>query len=129
MAALTPTYISGYKGSVEVDSIAQPMASWSADDVVATWDAANATTAGFAFPERGIRSMNGSFEMPLKAADDLPIFVAGLAYPLELFTQTGQGWSFNALLSKKSTKLDQKGGVMMTVNFESQGTITEVNPA
>lgn len=128
MAALSPTYLSGYQGSATLDGTSYPIQGWSADDSTDTWDAMNQETAGWKFPERAGRSLNGSFDMLIKAATALPVIQSGVAYPIELFTRTGQGFTGNAMITKKAYKLDQKGGTICTVSFESQGPMDEVEP-
>lgn len=124
MAATSPTYLSGYKGSLTIDASVLPVSGWQADHSVGTWDATNVTTAGASWPERTIESLKGSADVMWKVTTGAPVFVVGDIYPITLLTQTGQSYVFNGLITGISPKVEVKGGVTYNLKFESQGAIT-----
>ena len=127
MAAIAPTYLTGKGGSAKIDTVAAPITQWDGTYQTGTFDATNATTGGFAWPEATITSMNGTFTMLWTVTAGEPSFAPGEVHALVLATQTGSTYTFNALLSTQAISVDIKGGVTVTVSYMSQGTITKAS--
>jgi len=123
--AVAPTYLTGKAGAVMVDTAVQPITGWKGKINVGTFDATNSTTGGFGFPERTIKTMNGTFDVVWKVTLGQPSFVTGLVYALVLTAQTGSTYTFNALITDCDIGVEVKGGVLYSVSYMSQGAIVE----
>lgn len=123
MAAVSPTYLSGYLGSFEIDNVALPVHSWQGTHSVGTADTTNATSSGAREVIRTIESFDGSAVIQWKVSG-VPAYLVGSIYAVELITQASQKYSFNALIVSNAPSCDIRGNQTMTVTFQSTGAIT-----
>lgn len=124
MSAIAQIYLTGVNGSVTVDGISVPIMKWQAAHKVDKVDFTNSTSGGAQEVERGIESLNGSFDAVWKAVSGSPGFRPGNKYPVELFTKVGQSYTFTGYIEEISTEVTIKGEVKYTCKFDSSSSIT-----
>jgi hypothetical protein len=127
---ITPTYLAGKNGSVLINVsgtlVALPITNFSAPEESGSFDATNALTHGYEWPEATTSKCTFTADASWKKTGGAPPMKKGMVYAIQLNTQqltstTFEGYSGNGLILSVSTKSNVKGETMYSFSGQFQG--------
>lgn len=123
MSVVAPIYMPGYAGTVLIDSVAVAVQGWKAKDSVDQVDVSATGDGGWSSTERGLRSVEFTFTMAVKASG-LPAFSVGNIYPVSFTVDGDIAYAGNVLITDASPTVDLKGAVTLDVTAKNHGALT-----
>jgi hypothetical protein len=125
---IAPTYLSGKSGSILIRiegttpvTKSLPVTDFSGSETSGTFDATNADTKGYEWPEAGTQKCEFSGSAMWKKAGGAPPMKTGHIYFMKLNTQPGEFYSGNALITAVSSTGNVKGERKYSFSGQFQG--------